>query len=302
MNRAVLRHVMIAAAVVALPLYALPFRGTALPAQEWRTLEASRSLEASGKSDTLHVKLAYVVGNLALGAAKAGLLYDLDVRYDADERRVKYSYDPTARLLTVGGDSGFAKAFTLNRGHGGSDGKGPAPSLALNVASGIPLDLSLSFSAADALLDMSGLDVSRLSVEAAASDGRLTFGAPNPARLANAELRATAAGLEVKQLGNARADTIHAKATIGHIELDLGGDWSGSTALDLDAVLGVITVRVPSDVGVKVDASTTLGTIETPGFTSRDGALYSDNWASAKRSVTIGGRAVFARLEVRRSD
>jgi hypothetical protein len=294
------RRFAVATAVVALPLCT-----AALPAQEWRTLEASRSIAASGasgESDTLHVKLAYVVGNLALGAAKAGVLYDIDMRYDADERRVKYSYDPAARLLKVGGDSGFARTFTLNRGHDGADEHGPTPSLALKVASGIPLDLSLNFSAADALLDMSGLEVSRLSVEAAASDGRLTFGAPNPAHLAHAELRATAAGLEVNKLGNARADTIRAKATIGHIELDLGGDWSGRTALDLDAVLGVITVRVPSDVGVKVDASTTLGTIQTPGFTSRDGAWYSDNWESARRSVTIGGRAVFARLEVRRSE
>jgi hypothetical protein len=49
-----------------------------------------------------------------------------------------------------------------------------------------------------------------------------------------------------------------------------------------------------------VDASTTLGTIRTPGFTLRDGAWYSDNWESARRSVTIGGRAVFARLEIER--
>jgi hypothetical protein len=299
MSRASVRQLAFTAAVGSFALGAVPLYSTALPAQEWRTLEASRSLAASAGSDTLHVRLAYMVGDLALSAAKAGLLYDLDVRYDADERRVKYSYDPSARLLTVGGDSGFAKSFTLNRDHGGSGDDGPSPSLALKVASGIPLDLSLRFSATDAALDMSGLDVTRLSVEAAASDGRLTFGAPNPARLRNAELRATAAGLEVRQLGNARADTVHAKATIGHIELDLSGDWTGSTALDVDAVLGVITVRIPSDVGVKVEASTTLGTIQAPGFTSRDGVLYSGNWESAKRSVTIGGRAVFARLELR---
>jgi hypothetical protein len=242
-----------------------------------------------------------MVGNLALGAAKEGLLYDLTVRYDADERRVKYAYDPSSRLLTVGGDSGFAKAFALHRDHDDSDRKGPSPALALKVAPGIPLDLSLRFSAADAALDLSGLEVTRLSVEAAASGALLTFGRPNASHIPNAELRATAAGLEVAQFGNARADTVSANATLGHIELDLGGDWTGRTALDLDAVLGVITVRVPGDVGVKVEASTTLGTVETPGFTARDGALYSDNWANAKRSVTIGGRAVLGRLEVRRS-
>lgn len=293
MSRTSLRYLLVVAASAAL----IP--AAELPAQEWRTLEASRSLAPSGAKDTLRVRVSYAVGKLSLGAANSGLLYDLDVRYDADERRVQYSYDPAARLLTVGGDSGFARAFAIEHD---SDRDGPHPSLALKVAPGIPLDLALRFSAADAALDLGGLAVSRLSVDAAASGGRITFGTPNTSRIQNAELRATAAGLEVNRLGNARMDTIHAKATIGHVDLGLDGDWTGSTALDLDAVLGVITVRVPGDVGVKIDASTTLGSIETPGFTARDGALYSDNWATAKRKVTITGRAVFARLEVCRQE
>jgi len=294
------RRITLAVAIGALCLAGAVPRS--LPAQQWRTLHASRSLAPARNADTLRVRLAYVAGELALGKASSGVLYDLDVRYDANERRVSYSYDPSARLLTVGGDSGFAKAFTLRGDHGDAGRNRAAPSLALKLAPGIPLDLSLRFSAADAVLDLAGLDMSRLSVEAAASDGRLAFGTPNPSRLASAELRATAAGLDVSRLGNARVDTVRAKATVGHIDLDLGGDWSGRTALDLDAVLGVITVRVPADVGVKVDASTTLGTVETPGFTARDGAWYSDNWESAARSVTISGRAVFARLEIRRSE
>jgi hypothetical protein len=297
MSRASLRSIALTAAIGA-----LPFAGVSLPAQQWRTLEASRSPTTPDSGDTLHVRVAYGVGKLSLGAAKEGLLYDLTARYDADERRVKYSYDPATRMLTVGDDSGFAKTFALRSDHDDSERKGPSPSLALKLASGIPLDLSLRFSAADAALDLSGLEVSRLSVEAAASGALLTFGTPNSTRIPNAELRATAAGLEVAKLGNARVDTVRASATLGHIELDLGGNWTGRTALDLDAVLGVITIRVPGDVGVKLDASTTLGTVETPGFTARDGALYSDNWASAKRSVTIGGRAVLGRLEVRRSE
>jgi hypothetical protein len=287
------RHLAVAVACGAL----LPV--AALPAQQWRTLQASRSIASPGANDTLRVRLAYAVGKLSIGKAANGLLYDLRVRYDADERRVKYSYDPSASLLTVGDDSGFARAFAIDHDR---NEKGPSPSLALEVAPGIPLDLALRFSAADAALDLGGLDVRRLSVDAAASGGKLSFGTPNASRISDAELRATAAGLEVTRLGNARMDTVRAKATLAHIELDLDGEWTGSTALDLDAVLGVITVRVPSDAGVKIDAATTLGSIETPGFTARDGALYSDNWTSAKRKVTITGRAVFARFEVERFD
>ena len=273
-----------------------------LPAQQWRTLEARRSLTPASRGDTLSVRLAYGVGKLTFGAAREGLLYALDVRYDADERRVKYSYDSSAHLLTVGDDSGFTNAFMIRRGHDRPEHNGPQPSMALDVAAGVPLDLSLDFSAADAVLDMSGLELRRLSLEAAASGSRITFGTPNRVRIPNVELRATAAGIEVGQLGNAHADTVHASATMGHIDLDLRGNWTGRTALDVRAVMGVVTVRVPSDVGVRVDASATLGKVETPGFTARDGAYFSDNWGSASRTLTIGGRAVMGRVEVVRPE
>lgn len=275
---------------------------TTLPAQQWRTLQARRAITPASRADTLRVHVAYGVGKLTLGAANDALLYDLHMRYDAAERRVKYHYDSGAHTLTVGDDSGFTNAFTLRHGHDRPDDNGPHPTLALAVAAGVPLELSLDFSAADAVLDMSKLVLSRLSVEAAASDGRVTFGTPNASRIPTLELHATAAGFNVVKLGNAHADTVRAGTTMGHMELDLSGDWTGRTTLQLRAVMGVITVRVPSDVGVRVEASSTLGKVETPGFTARDGAYYSDNWENAARTVTIGGRAVMASIQVVRSE
>ena len=289
-------------ALLAAIMLAMSLPAAALPAQQWRTLEARRSLTPASRTDTLRVHLAYGVGKLTFGAANDALLYDLRMRYDADERRVNYRYDAVEHTLTVGDDSGFTNAFSLRHGQDRPRGDEPHPTLALGVAAGVPLDLALEFSAADAVLDMSRLELSHLSVEAAASDGRVTFGTPNKGHIPMLELHATAASFEVGQLGNAHADTVRSRATMGHIELDLGGEWTGRTSLDLRAVMGVIKVRVPRDVGVRINASTTIGKLEAPGFTVRDGAYYSDNWASASRTVTIDGRAVMALIEVVRSE
>lgn len=283
-------------------LLSMTLAGGTLPAQEWRTLEARRNRPdtSQGGVDTLHVRLAYGAGELSFRGVPAPALYDLHVRYDANERRVKYHYDSETHTLTVGGDSGMADIFSLRRHHDRprDEGSGSHSTLSLGVASGVPLDLALDFSASEATLDMSGLSLSRLSIETAASESRVTFGTVNPSRIPSIELRATAAGFSVEQLGNAHADTVHANATMGRMDLDLSGEWTGDATLDLRAVMSAVTVRIPRDVGVRVRSSTIFGKIDAPGFTERDGVFYSDNFDGAARRVLIDGRAIMAGIEV----
>ena len=286
----------------AILLASAAFAASTLAAQEWRTLEARRTRVTQGQADTLHVRLAYGAGKLTLRAAPEPLLYDLRMHYDANERRANYHYDGATHTLTVGGDSGVTDLFSLRRRHDGSKVTAERSSLVLGVASGAPVDLALEFSAAEAAIDLSELHLTHLRIETAASDSRIVFGTPNRSRIPTIELHATAAGLAVAQLGNAHADTVRATATMGHMDLDLSGEWTGEKVLDLRAVMGAVTVRVPRDIGVRVIGSRVLGGIDTPGFAERGGAYYSDNWESATRRLMLEGRAVMAGIEVIRTD
>jgi hypothetical protein len=137
-----------------------------------------------------------------------------------------------------------------------------------------------------------------MRAEIAASDARISFGAPNPATLRELSIHSAAAGLKVGQLGNARASTVRVSTAVGDVDLDLSGAWTGEMQLDVHAMLGSITVRVPRDVGVHANVSKFFGGFDAPSFTERNGAFYSANWDRASRKLVINGDVALAAAQV----
>lgn len=287
------RHVPFGARLVCCALAVAVLAGAPpLAAQSWRTLTARK--QRSG-TDSLRVRVKYGAGTLTLGAAPAGLLYDVRMRYDADRFRPARRWDGATRTLVVGADSATSRMFSLDP-HGmhlsGRPDSEGASTLTLGLAAGVPLDLALELGAAEARVDLSGLTVARLRAETAATDSKLTFGSPNPAAIPELDISSAAAGLTVRQLGNARAARVRVTTTVGGADLDLSGAWTGETTLDLHLVLGGATVRVPRDVGVQVHLSKVLGDFTPTGLTQRDGVWYSANWATATRKLIIDADVV----------
>lgn len=271
-------------------------------AQIWRTMTASRE---RGSADSLRVRVYFGAGTFNLAAATEPLLYDLDLRYDAGRVRPMHKYDASTGLLTIRSDSAIGHPFTLNMKRGGLHLNAPGDDrngtdLTVGLARGVPLDLSLSLGACDATLDLSNLAVRRLQLESGASQTTVTFGTPNPVQMSSLEFDIGAAGLTVKSLGNAHASRVTVTAGVGGAELDLGGSWSGTMNLTVHAALGGITLHVPDDVGIEARVSKTLGSLDAPGLTSRDGAYYSSNWGTATRKVVIDATATLAGIEITR--
>lgn len=267
-----------------------------LPAQSWRTLTAQRQLQPV---DTLRVHVQYGAGKLALGAAPASLLYDLRLRYDADQFRPARAYDSTTHTLTVGADSATVRRVAVSsRGVGFGRGPENAGDLTLGVARTVPVALMLQLGAADAQIDLSDLRVSRLRMDVVATDTRLTFGTPNPVPLSELDITTAATDLTVRGLGRAHAERVRVTTRAGETDLDLSGEWSGDLTLFLHALLGGITLRVPRDVGVQARVSKLVADFTAPGLTERDGTFYSANWDQAKRRLVIDGDATLAGITV----
>jgi hypothetical protein len=256
-------------------------------AQELRTVEFARQLRDTLPMD---VRVDYTAGKVVLHGMEQPLLYQAQIAYDPRRSEPVYEYDAAARRLRIG----------ARRPDGEGAARGDAPELRLDLARVVPVSLSLQMGAAEADLDLGGMRLTRLSVESGASDALLHFDAPNLVPMERLDLDVGAASLRARGLANARARDMNVKVGIGTAELDFGGEWAADVELDLEVSLGKATLRVPADVGVRVETSRVLASFQREGFVKRGDAYYSDNWDRATRRLHVRSRIVLGQLELQR--
>jgi len=253
-------------------------------AQDRRTVEFTRQLR-----DTLPLEVVvdHGVGKVVLHGADQPLLYQAQLAYDPRRSEPVYDFDAAARRLRIGA-----------RRPG--DGSGGAPELRLDLARTVPVALTVNMGTAAADLDLGGMRLTRLAVESGASDAVLHFDAPNRVPMERLDLDVGAASLRARGLGNARARDVRVRMNVGSAELDFDGEWSADVALQLQITLGKVVLRVPDDVGVRVETSGILGSFDESGFERRGDAWLSPNWDSAPRKLVVRSRTTVGRLEIRR--
>lgn len=260
-------------------------------ARNWRSLTASR---ARGTVDTLHVRVRYDAGTLTLGAAAAPLLYDAKARFDANEQRLVRSYDTSSRTLRLGLDSSTMQRSARHSTHARSD----EGRLDLALASGIPLDLDLDLGTTRATIDLSTLWVDAMRVSSGATEAELSFGSANPQPMRDLFVDAGVGSISIRRLGNAHAQRTTIASTVGSVDLDLEGDWTGEMPLTLRVALASATLHVPRDVGIALRIARRMANIDSDGFTERDGVMYSAGYEQMKRHVLIDGSATLAAVDV----
>jgi hypothetical protein len=259
-------------------------------AQNWRTLDVARQLTDSAPAS---VQVVYVTGRIGVRATSNPLLYQMQLRYDATRAQPRHTFDVASRKLQIG----MQKSEVRFSGRNDAD----AGHLQLELSRSAPLDLSLDLGAVESDLDLTGLRISRLHVESGASDAKLRFDSLNATRMSVLEVSLGAASFRGDRLANANARDIRVDAGIGSVELDLGGQWTQDIDLRVDVTLGIVTIHVPSDVGVHVTLDKTLASFDHEGLTERDGGWVSKNWDSAPHKLRVAAETVFGKLSIDRT-
>jgi hypothetical protein len=93
------------------------------------------------------------------------------------------------------------------------------------------------------------------------------------------------AGTSDLQLAGLSLTGLAIKQGAGKSSVDLSGDWTGDLNGALDIGAADLTVRLPRDVGVRVEVNAGVGTINAPGLT-KDGNVYT-NAAYGVSDVTL---------------
>lgn len=271
------RTVLVMAGIGLLPLHAA--------AQDWRDVTSFRQRSEESRLD---VRVRYGAGTLVIEPGKAGELYRVGIHYDADV------FAPITEFR-----DGRLEVGVEARGNALNLGRTESGAMTLALSPDLPLDLDLQFGAVEAEIDLGTLRLSRLSIETGASETELRFSAANPEDCAALKLSMGAATFVAEGLGHANCRRVTVEGGVGDLTLDFSGAWRRDMVADITMALGSATLRVPSDVGVRVDKDAFLTDFDGSRFHRRDGVYYSDNWETAARRLTVDLEGAFGTMDVR---
>jgi len=251
----------------ALPSLAAVTALTPLHAQSLR--EASSARQFRGET-SLAVAISYAGGTLRVEPAATGILYSMRLTYDEDRFSPLVRFDAQQSTVTLGVDPAGTGGLRVGR-------RGPieqAASIALGTQAETSLDVRLG--ASDAALELGGIRLRRLGLEAGASRARIRFSEANPIRCTRADLQAGAGELSVSGLGYAQCSDVVLTGGVGKATLDFTGRWNGRMHVRAEMAMGELVLRLPRGTAVRLGLDRFLTAFAPAGLTgSADGTAWT---------------------------
>lgn len=252
--------------------------------QSWRTMTSARQVL---DERPVSVSLRYGAGELTVRPGEEPMLYRMVLRYDEETTTPLATFDADARELWLG---------ARGRGNRGRVKSGSRADIELTRS--VPMTLDVDFGAGEATLELGGLSLLRLEVSTGASEATIRFSEPNRLAAERVEIEAGAADLKVYELGNTRAADIAFRGGVGSTLLEFSGAWARNASATVEMGIGSVTLRIPRDLGVKLERNSFLTSFDAKGLERRGDAYYSANWDSAPRQLTLTVTAAMGSIEI----
>lgn len=255
----------------------------------WRSVEMSRQLRDSLPQ---RIRVQYGAGKVDVRATSDPLLYTMRLRYDELRAAPLHRYDAEQRSAVLGLESRRG-ALRGASGEGRESGE-----LLLGLPRSVPLDLDLEFGGTQSILELGGLALRSLRLECGATDATLMFSTPNRMRMRDMEIDVGAADFFALHLANANAEQIRLRGGVGVVDLEFGGTWTHDMSVSTRLAIGKLILRIPSDVGVRLELQRVAAGFEHAGFEKRDDAWYSENWDRAPHKLRVRAETYFGKIDV----
>ncbi len=210
-------------------------------------------------SEPTEVLLRVSGGTLYLAAGGDGL--EGTVRYNVAALEPKLSRDGNRLRLTQAGLQNM--------------GSGVVNDWDIRLTDAVPLDLSLMVGAYRGVLDLSGLPLQRLTIQAGAEQGMVIFDQPNPLPMGSLEYTGGASQARFRGLGNANAAKMTFSAGVGDYLFDFSGEWQRDAEVWINAGVSQVTVQVPVGVPATVEIGGGLRAVSASGAWSGGGSRYT---------------------------
>lgn len=262
----------------------------AQPSARWRIIDVARQLRDTAPQ---RIRVQYGAGKLDVRGTSDPLLYAMHLRYDEARAIPIHRHDAEQRSTVLGVES-LGPGIRASSG----DDRDGIGELKLQVPARVPLELDLELGGTQSVLELGGLSLRSLRLECGATDATLSFSMPNHARMRDIEIDVGAADFTAVNLGNANAEQIRVRGGGGVVDLDFGGTWTQDMTVTTRLAVGKLVLRIPSDVGVRLEVQRVAAGFEHEGFAKRDDAWYSENYDRAARKLRLRAETFFGKIEI----
>ena len=258
----------------------------------WRTVDVSRQLR-----DTIpaRIRVQYGAGKLEVHGTTAPVLYSMHLRYDEARAAPLHRYDAEQRQAVLGLES-FGRGIRVSS----RDDDDESGELKLLLPNTLPLELDMELGGTLSVLDLGGLTLRALRLECGATDATLLFMSPNRTRMRELEIDVGAADFSAVHLANSNADQIRLRGGVGVVDLEFGGTWTHDMSVTTRLAVGKLMLRVPTDVGVRLEVQRLATGFEHQGLEKRGDAWYSENYERAPHKLQLRAETFFGKIEIQR--
>ena len=241
---------------------------------------------AGAESASVHVMFG--AGDLEVEAGVSDQLLSAQFRYNVEQWEPEVTY--TDGTLTI--QQGDMKDdWGVPTGNTSNEWK-------LEFSPEIPLEMNVDIGAGNGELDLTGLQITDLDLDLGAGDCEVRFEEPNEAEMNTLRLDTGASKVEIVGIGNAGPEKVVVNGGVGDLTLDFSGDWPNSADAEVTAGIGSITLRLPDDVGVRVETEGGLTNVESGDLRRSGDAYVNDAFGEAELELLIRIRTGIGNLRL----
>jgi hypothetical protein len=224
-------------------------------------VKGQKASSTAARTVPLRVRLELQEGTFTIRPGEPGTDITVQGRYAPGlfELTESHSDGPSAREARVRFKSKISgwQRFFANIGSNGNNG----PELTVTLPRGTPIDLTLQLTMGKSEIDLGGLTLGEVDLNASMGEHKIDFREPVVEAMRELRLNTSMGNVVFDHLGNARAETISGHGSMGNVTANLAGAWAPGSSTDLrfEQSMGDLTVRVPSNVKVDVDVRNNQG-------------------------------------------
>ena len=155
----------------------------------------------------------------------------------------------------------------------------------INLNNEVPMDLHVELGAGDARLDIRDLTLTNLGVEVGAGDVDLDVSGNDS--LNSFDMQMGVGGVILNLNNTTSLDEFNLEFGAGDIDIDFTGDREKDLMGSIEVGVGDVTLKLPSDIGVKVVPMRGIVPISAPGFRRGGNAFVNDVFGQSSVDIII---------------